>query len=485
MATSGATSVAGSLLGALAVFALAACSDPATVRTEPKLELAPQSLDFGEVPVLNVVTRTLELKNVGRAPLTVESVQVQEAGVPFAVVSASQSVGAGEAGSAVVAFTPGKLAPYSATLAVTTDDLEQPVVLVPLTGQGSTVAKVEADPALDFGVVCEGAEAVKSLRLRSIGTAALIVEEIRLAEGTSPEFRFVSSTKTPVTVPPGGELSLTLRVSAATSSADRLLGAVLVTGTDPDHRTISIPLSAQVNRAPVAAIGEPANAAPGATVQLDGSGSSDLDGNLPLAYEWSLKSSPLGSRSQPTPLDQAATELTLDLPGQYRVALQVTDTQGCRSLPFYQEVIATPAQQLVVELVWNSLDPDLDLHMVPSGSAFFGPEDCFYKDGHERPDWGVKGDASDDPVLGRDALTGYGPELIEYATPAPGRYEVMVHYFNDHHSDRPSSLATVRVYEFGVVKAEVSRTVSAEGREWRVLSIDWPSGAITQINVLE
>jgi hypothetical protein len=60
----------------------------------------------------------------------------------------------------------------------------------------------------------------------------------------------------------------------------------------------------------------------------------------------------------------------------------------------------------------------------------------------------------------------------------------MVDYFSDHRSKQPATVATVRVYEFGVIKAEVRRTLYQEGWQWQVLTIDWPGGAITRIDTV-
>lgn len=466
-------------LAFLAALAAAACSEPPTVKTEPRIELTREAVDFGDVPVLNEAVQKLEIRNAGRAPLTIESVEVQETGAAFAVRSAPSSIGAAEGAFVELVFVPGRLAPYQATLMIHSDDLESPALEVPLTGNGFTVATLEADGSLDFGEVCEGTESVGTLSLKSTGTADLILEDIRFAAGSAPEFQFVSSTRTPATVAKGGELQLAVRVATTEASAAFLSGAVLVTGTDPAHRTVSIPLSARVNRAPKPSVADVPNAAPGAVVTLDGSASADLDGDLPLTYAWTLKSSPLGSRSQPAPADQPKTQLALDLPGQYTVGLAVTDSFGCVSKPFYKDVLAKPAQQLLVELVWDNLDPDLDLHMTPDGTDFFGPQDCYFADGHTSPDWG---NPAGNPTLDRDALTGYGPEIISYGEPMPGRFQVMVHYFSDHRSKAPATTATVRVYEFGVVKAEVRRRLFQEGTQWRVLAIDWPGGAITNVD---
>lgn len=458
------------------------CGDGKTVETLPRLVLGAERLDFGDVPVLNRATLSLEIRNAGRAPLNLGAMALEESGTPFTLEARPERLGDGEAGAVVVSFAPERIAPFAATLAIESDDPEQPTVRVPLAGNGFTAAKMETDLALDFGRVCEGADAVKSVQVRSTGTAALRLDEIRFAEGSASELSFVSSTRTPATVAAGAELSIAVRVAPRAGSPETISGALLLGGSDPDHRSVAIPITARVNRAPVAAIAPLADAVPGATVTFDGSGSSDAERNLPLLYAWALRSSPVGSRSAPATPGAATTALTLDLPGRYAVALTVTDSAGCVSPPAFAEVLAKPAQQLLVELVWDNLDADLDLHLAPAGAEFFGPLDCYYATGHRAPDWGVPGEKGDDPRLERDALQGYGPEIIGYPTPADGRFTVLVDYFSSHRSKRPATRATVRVYQFGVVKAERTMGLQLEGQRWTALAVDWPSGAITLID---
>ena len=66
---------------------------------------------------------------------------------------------------------------------------------------------------------------------------------------------------------------------------------------------------------------------------LDGSSSSDPDGDVPLTFEWTLLSQPFGSiatLSDPTAVNPS---LTLDVPGEYLVELVVTDSLGAASNP--------------------------------------------------------------------------------------------------------------------------------------------------------
>lgn len=465
---------------------LAACGSGGTVSARGELVVPVRQLDFGDVPVLNTRAQELEVRNFGRAPLVVEEVSLREVGTPFTVIEAPSAIEPGAGARVIVAFRPERIEAFAATLVLRTDDDSEPSVEIALTGRGFTQARLEIEPeALRYEAVCEGGEAVQRLRLRSTGTADLIIEQLRFKDGTAPEFQFISSTTTPATVAQGDELLISVRYSPTETSPDRSEGAILLASTDPDRRAVEIPIVGTVNRAPRAVIADVANAAPGATVELDGSASADPEGQLPLQFAWSIKASPLGSRSRPTPADAPKTNLLLDLPGAFTLQLKVTDAAGCVSKPAFKEVSAIPAEQLLVELVWDNPDTDFDLHMVPEGEDFFAPKDCYFAEGHMRPDWGVQGDPSDDPSLDRDALTGYGPEIISYPNPANGRYRVMVHFFSAHRSKAPATTATLRIYEFGVVRSETRRLMVREDQKWIALSVDWPSGTITPIDELE
>jgi len=87
----------------------------------------------------------------------------------------------------------------------------------------------------------------------------------------------------------------------------------------PDTVTISTQ-----NSAPQADAGPNQNASVGDTVTLDGSGSSDMDGDT-LTFTWSFVSLPAGSKAALS--DNSAVEpgFTVDLPGTYTVRLVVND----------------------------------------------------------------------------------------------------------------------------------------------------------------
>ena len=71
----------------------------------------------------------------------------------------------------------------------------------------------------------------------------------------------------------------------------------------------------------------------GNPVTLDGSGSSDPDGNVPLTYSWSLQIKPSGSSASLSGATAVNPTLTPDLPGDYVIELVVTDSLGTPSVP--------------------------------------------------------------------------------------------------------------------------------------------------------
>ncbi len=81
------------------------------------------------------------------------------------------------------------------------------------------------------------------------------------------------------------------------------------------------------NRPPVADAGPDRTVFVGETVQLDGSGSSDPDGD-PLSFRWAFVSKPEGSQATLSTPTEAQTTFVPDVAGQYVVKLTVDDGRG-------------------------------------------------------------------------------------------------------------------------------------------------------------
>lgn len=87
------------------------------------------------------------------------------------------------------------------------------------------------------------------------------------------------------------------------------------------------------NISPIANAGLDQTVHVGSIVTLDGSGSSDPDGNVPLTYEWSFISIPDGSTALFSDSKIVNPTFTTDLPGDYVLQLVVTDSLGATSAP--------------------------------------------------------------------------------------------------------------------------------------------------------
>jgi hypothetical protein len=91
--------------------------------------------------------------------------------------------------------------------------------------------------------------------------------------------------------------------------------------------TIAVPV------APVANAGSNQTVHQGAVVTLDGSASTDPDGKYPLTYAWGFLSKPDGSGAALSDSTIVNPTFIADLPGDYRLALTVTDQSGLSSAP--------------------------------------------------------------------------------------------------------------------------------------------------------
>ncbi|WP_141329635.1 choice-of-anchor D domain-containing protein [Myxococcus sp. AB025B] len=463
---------------------VAACGRDAPPSSVVPRWVAPAStLDFGAVPALNERTVSLPLVNVGRASLRVVSAVVKEDGSPFRIISAPEEVPAQAETSLVLAFVPPRESSYTATLVLRTDDPIQEDVEVSLRGEGRTAAVLELEPALlDFGRVAEGHVVVRPVRLRSRGSAPLVLESLTLESPASPVFQLVGSTRTPAVLDLAREVQVSVRYAVPSGvSAEDVSGALVLRTTDPDQREARVPLRGSVNLAPVPVVSASDESVPGGEVMLDGTASMDPDGDGPLTYAWELVALPVGARAQVLSPGASSSVLRLDpvVSGEYEVALTVTDAAGARSLqPTRARVVAVPAQQLWVDVTWNHAETDLDLHVLRGVDAVLGSvDDCHYA--NPRPDWGAPG-LTEDPELLRDRLTGFGPEVFGYERPVAGTYRVAVVLARENGAVDPRSEATVRVYDRGVLKGEFRRTLSRQDEVWTVADVQWPSGVVTE-----
>ena len=87
------------------------------------------------------------------------------------------------------------------------------------------------------------------------------------------------------------------------------------------------------NDEPIASAGADQSVRPGDVVNLDASGSSDPDNDLPLTFAWELQTKPAGSSATLSDSTAANPYFVADIVGDYELTLVVTDAKGLQSAP--------------------------------------------------------------------------------------------------------------------------------------------------------
>ncbi len=144
------------------------------------------------------------------------------------------------------------------------------------------------------------------------------------ANGVNPTFRWSFSSK------PDGSIatlsSTTVAKPTFTPDKDGAYVLSLVVNDGQIDSAADTVMITALNSIPVANAGPDQNIVKGSLVTLDGSGSSDVNGDA-LTYNWSFTSVPAGSTAMLSDATVVNTTFTADLDGSYGVSLVVNDGQ--------------------------------------------------------------------------------------------------------------------------------------------------------------
>lgn len=469
------------LIPALLLFACGGPTDELPlIRLVPEISAAPEPIDFGEQTVSLQVSERVFITNAGRATLSFEAALAGDGAAVYSLPFLQGEVEAGETLTLDVTFLPETFLTYEAELVLTSNDEDTPELRLPITGEGVAGPLPDlslSTQTLDFG---ETESPVTDLiTIKNTGTAPLYLGSI--AQSGSGAFTLLAD-------PSGNTLAAgdsTPLVIQYTPNPDGDSGELRIPSNDPDTPealAILIGNGGAEFGYPEAVIDCPGPVDPPLLVTLDGSGSNDPEGHLPLSYEWTLTQvpeTPDGTPLSTTELTSNAgpsTGLFADVVGSYTVQLVVVNQLGTRSAPTLCEVVANPGDAIEVELTWDTPNADLDLHLSEGNADLFErPGDANWC--NTSPDWGAQGDASDDPDLELDDRAGFGPENMRIEQPADGTYDVKIHYFEE--QGDATVEATVRIYTLNdpVPAFEASRLMN-RNEVWVPARINWPDGTV-------
>lgn len=153
----------------------------------PDIEVTPSSVVFSSLEVVEGAdeVQILSIKNVGLADLHIDDFEL-DVGVPAYTLGAISSVVIPPEGNAEISvtFKPETSAVVEDAVLIYSDDPDEPVVEVPLTGEGIAPA-IEVSPSgYDFGTVYIGCEHSQTLTITNVGNAPLLVDSFDFTAAT-------------------------------------------------------------------------------------------------------------------------------------------------------------------------------------------------------------------------------------------------------------------------------------------------------------
>ncbi len=419
-------------------------------------------------------------------------------------------------GTATVIVRPAVVSTIKAVLIVTAEEGARPFprVEVPITVDavdlGLPDILVDPDDELEFDRIGQGDVVRAHLDVKNVGTRDLIIDEVFLEDVDGERLDEDQIEASPIKLasqfsgdPFAPQASTTVDLVFAPQDTARHEAIVVIASNDPDEPEVRVKVGGAGSVCPVAVatlLGDPDRIEPLDTVRVDGteSYSTEPDVTIPEigGYQWTLEQRPIGSTAVLDTPDASRSHITTDIAGAYVARLVVTDSTGVRSCnDALVQIDVRPTEELHIELVWDHPTADLDLHMVREGGTRFNHDGDVYFSNRtpeyslETPGWSQV--AEENPVLDADDSRGYGPENGNIKNPATGStWNVFVHYWKSNTDGDPFTTATLRIYVYGSLQAELTQAFSADETMWHAIELQWPdvdlgAATITPRNTIE
>lgn len=214
---------------------------------EPDIVVAPEALQFGEIPVMNTTApQTISIRNEGEANLVLQSVRlVGQDSADFAIAfSVSDSIiSPGESDSLAVRFAPTSPGAKQANVFIESNDPDEPQVSVLLSGTGvaAPMPEIQVTPLqVQFGLVAVNATALRIVTVTNVGTADLTVSELTLLGAQAKQFELMTDD-VPFTLVPQESREIEVVFAPKQSGAANAL--LRIASNDPEQPVVDVPLS--------------------------------------------------------------------------------------------------------------------------------------------------------------------------------------------------------------------------------------------------
>jgi hypothetical protein len=217
------------------------------------------SIDFGMMHIFrtpgDAESRTLTLQNTGGSVLVVSAISLTAiSSTDFSVQPTVVSpIPPGGSVDLTIAYAPFVIGADSGTLQIATNDPVEPVISIPLTGEGidptafvfkSSTPPIPASP-ITFGQVYRGStSAAITVTVQNTGVGPLVIEAIGLTAGSSADYQLRRLPNFPATVPVGTS-SVAFDVLYAPGAVGADSGAIEIFSSDRDNAIIVLTLAGE------------------------------------------------------------------------------------------------------------------------------------------------------------------------------------------------------------------------------------------------
>lgn len=221
------------------------------------LSVRPSKLEFGEVSPGSPVTMGLDFDvSTEGATCIISSINLRPDSDAGFSVDPDVPVGLGLAPGTHVTvdttFAPTQVhvpLQRSGTLIVQSNDSLHPTLEIPLAARIRSECRLTVAPeSVDFGQVMIDSSASKTVRIANTGKGPCEITGMALAQGSDRQFALDSREAETFALAAGDQhvVTLTFRASDPAEPHHRT-GRLVLSSTDPDHETITVPLSADVD----------------------------------------------------------------------------------------------------------------------------------------------------------------------------------------------------------------------------------------------
>ncbi len=207
-----------------------------TVRP-PEIYVETQSIDFGDVSVGESEEATFQIDNIGNSDLTVSDISIQEYGFDTDF-DGEIVISPGDERTITVSFSPNNYGEFSGTIVLLSDDPENELITIDLTGTGLAPDIELSVEELDFGEVEFRREANLTFDISNVGNFGLNVIDITV-EGEDFTVEFEEALE----VEPEGNVSVEVTYSA--DNLGGVEGLITIVSDDPVDHEVIINLSAE------------------------------------------------------------------------------------------------------------------------------------------------------------------------------------------------------------------------------------------------